>query len=147
MGTGNVGTDGTFPHSLAPLTGQLAQEFSLIHPVFEGFAAVDEDDRHFVGELTAQGFVAIDVHFLPVKTAAALEFVQGFFDYFAQMASLAGVNHNLALSHHGRSVARMMHTFQKFWRSERSFGANTPPRLKLPDMGRAPAGKYNPTHA
>ena len=35
------------------LAGEFTQEFAFVHVVLEGFVAVDEDDRHFVGELAA----------------------------------------------------------------------------------------------
>jgi hypothetical protein len=42
--------------------GQLAEEFTLIEAVFEGFAPVDENHRNFVGELAAQLVTALDIH-------------------------------------------------------------------------------------
>ena len=36
------------------LVGQLAQKFLLVHVIFEGLAAIDENDRDFVAELAAE---------------------------------------------------------------------------------------------
>jgi hypothetical protein len=88
------------------LAGEFAQEFALVHVVFEGFAAVDEDDRDFVGELTAQKIVGIDVDFLPTEQAAALEFDQTLFDDFAEMAALARVNENFTRGFHVAECSR-----------------------------------------
>ena len=87
------------------LAGQLAQEFALIHVVLEGFAAVDEDDGDFVGELAAELLVGVDIDFLPAEQAAALELDQAFFDDLAEMTALPRVDEDLAGVGHGRSVA------------------------------------------
>jgi hypothetical protein len=82
--------------------GQLAKEVGFVHAVFEGFAAVDEDDGDFVGELTAELVVAVDVDVLPGEAAAAVEFGERFFDDFAEVASFAGVENDLpGLRHWG----------------------------------------------
>jgi hypothetical protein len=47
-----------------------------VHAVLEGFAAVDEDYGHFVGELAAELFVGVDVDFLPAEQTAAFELDQ-----------------------------------------------------------------------
>jgi hypothetical protein len=64
--------------------------------VFEGFAAVDEYNRDFVGKLAAELFVAVDVDVLPGEAAAAVQFRQALFDDFAEVTALAGVDHDLA---------------------------------------------------
>jgi hypothetical protein len=89
----------------APLAGQLAEEFAFVHVILEGFAAVDEDDGHFVGELATQFIVAIHVDVLPAKTAAPLQLGESFLDDFAKMAAFARVNDDLARLRHGRSLA------------------------------------------
>src|ERR1700674_2753046 len=71
--------------------GELAEKVGFIHAVFEGFAAVDEDDGNFVGELGAELFVAVHVYVLPGEAAAAVQFGERFFDDFAEVTSLAGV--------------------------------------------------------
>ena len=68
--------------------------------VLEGFATVDEDYRDFVGELTTELFVGVDVYVLPGEPAAAVKFGEGFFDDFAEVAALARVNHDLAEFRH-----------------------------------------------
>jgi len=85
----------------------------LVHAVFEGFAAVDEDDGDFVGELAAELLVGVDVNFLPGKTAAALKFGEGFFDDLAKVAAFAGVEHDLAGIGHAASLAEMGGTTSK----------------------------------
>ena len=82
------------------LTGQLAQELVLVHAVFEGFAAVDEDYWDFVGELAAELLVGVNVNFVPNKACASLKFSQAFFDDFTQVAALARVHDDLAGSRH-----------------------------------------------
>src|SRR5947209_20611796 len=84
--------------------GQFPEEVLLVHAVLEGFAAVDEDNRDFIGELAAQVFAGIDVYFAPGKAAAALELDQTFLDDFAKMAAFSGINHDLAVLRHGRSL-------------------------------------------
>jgi hypothetical protein len=76
--------------------GEFAEEVGFVHAVLEGFAAVDEDDGDFVGEFSAELFVAVDVDVLPGEAAAAMQFGQGFFDDLAEVTSLAGVDDDLA---------------------------------------------------
>src|SRR5215472_16672246 len=87
------------------LAGKLAQELALVHTVLERFAAIDEHDRHFVGELSAQLVVGVDIDFLPAKQAAAFQLDETFFDNFAKMTAFASVNQHLAGVGHGRSVS------------------------------------------
>lgn len=87
------------------LAGKPAQEFTLIHAVLESFATVNEDYRDFVGELTAQQFVGIDIDFLPAEQPPTLQLYQAFLHNLAKMASFAGVNEDLAGVGHCRSVA------------------------------------------
>jgi hypothetical protein len=75
---------------------EFAEEIGFFHAVFEGLAAVDEDYRDFVGELAAELFVAVDIDVLPGESAAAMQFGQALFDDFAEVAALAGVDHDLA---------------------------------------------------
>ncbi len=56
------------------LARQFAQEFALIHTVLEGLSSIDENDGHFIIELSPQFVIAIDVYFLPGETAAAGQF-------------------------------------------------------------------------
>jgi hypothetical protein len=82
------------------LASQLAQEFLFVHAVLEGFAAIDEDDWDFVVELAAQVGVGVDVDFMPSEAAAARKLGQTLFHYFAQMTSLAGIDHDIARLRH-----------------------------------------------
>jgi hypothetical protein len=66
-----------------------------VHAVFEGFAAVDENDGDFVGELAAELVVGVNVDFLQIESAPSMEFGQRLLNNFAQVAAFAGVNHNL----------------------------------------------------
>src|SRR5215469_11275723 len=87
------------------LAGELAQELALVHAVLERFAAIDEHDRHFVGELPAQLVVGVHIDFLPAKQTAAFQFDEAFFDNLAKMTTFTSVNKHLAGVGHGRSVA------------------------------------------
>lgn len=74
------------------LTGESAEEFLLVHTVFESLAAIDKHDRNFVVELTAKFGIGVDIDFLPRETAPARQFVQALFHYFAQVTSFAGID-------------------------------------------------------
>jgi hypothetical protein len=78
------------------LAGKFAQELLLVHSVLEGFAAVDENNRHLVVELAAKFSIGIDVDLAPGETTAAREFGKALFDDFAKMASFARVHENSA---------------------------------------------------
>ena len=69
--------------------GELTQELALVHSVFESLAAVDEDNRDFVSELTAKILVGININFAPMKPASALQLDQTLFDDFTQVAAFA----------------------------------------------------------
>jgi hypothetical protein len=84
------------------LAGEFAEEFPLVHVVFEGFAAVDEDDGDFIVKLAPDFVIGINVDFTPGEAALTGKLDQAFLDDFAEMASLAGVNHDLAGIWHGR---------------------------------------------
>jgi len=87
------------------LAGEFAEEFPLVHVVLEGFAAVDEDDGDFIVKLAADFVIGINVDFTPGEAAMAGKLDQAFLDDFAEMASLAGVNHDLAGVWHGRDFS------------------------------------------
>src|SRR5215472_8185410 len=76
--------------------GQLPQELLLIQSVLEGFAAVDEDNRDFVGELPAQLVIGLHVHFTPAESAPAFQLGELLFYDFAKMAPLARVHDDVA---------------------------------------------------
>jgi hypothetical protein len=78
------------------LAGQFAEELTFVHAVFEGLAAVDEDDGDFVVELAAELVVGVHVDFLPDETAATSEFHNTFLDDFTQVTALAGVDQDFA---------------------------------------------------
>ncbi len=71
------------------LVAQFAQKFALIHAVLEGFATINENHRNFIRELPPQLFVAVHIHILPDKSAAALQLPQRLLDDFTQMAAFA----------------------------------------------------------
>jgi hypothetical protein len=79
-----------------PLAGELAEELLLVHAVFEGFAAVNKDDRDFVIKLPPELGVSVDVDLAPGEAAAARELSQALFDEFAEVASFAGIDDDLA---------------------------------------------------
>jgi hypothetical protein len=84
------------------LAGQFLQELLLVHAVLESFAAIDEDDRNFVIELAAKVGVRIDVDVVPGESAAPRKLGQALFDHFTQVASFAGINHDVAGLWHAR---------------------------------------------
>ena len=89
------------------LAGELAQELALVHAVFEGLAAIDEDYGNFIIELAAEVGVGIDVDFLPGESPAPGEFGQALLDYLTEMTALAGIHHDGATcQHRGDSNAR-----------------------------------------
>ena len=89
------------------LAGQLLQEFLLVHVVLESFAAIDEDDRNFVVELAAKVRVGVNVDLMPGESSPARKLGQALFHHFTQVASFAGVNHDVAeLWHAGEILAR-----------------------------------------
>jgi hypothetical protein len=88
------------------LAGEFAEEFALVHAILEGFAAVDEDDGDFIVKLAADFVIGVNVDFTPGEAALAGKLDQAFLDDFAEMASLAGVNHDLAGVWHGRDSSR-----------------------------------------
>jgi hypothetical protein len=47
------------------LTGELSEEFLLVHVILEGLAAVDENHRNFIVKLAAELEVRVNVDFLP----------------------------------------------------------------------------------
>jgi hypothetical protein len=78
------------------LAHQPTQKLALIHPVFEGFTAVDEYHGNFVIELPPQFVIAVYIHFLPCKCALPRKFRKTFFHHLAEMAPFSRVNHDLA---------------------------------------------------
>jgi hypothetical protein len=83
------------------------------HAVLEGFAAVDEHDRDFVGIEAADFWIGIDVDLTPGEAAAFLEFDEALFDDFAEMASLAGINDDFARFRHARQCSSFGAAFPK----------------------------------
>ena len=79
-----------------PLAGQFAEEFPLVHPIFEGFTAVYENNGDLISELASQRVVGVDVDFTPTEAAPALELRQLLFDNFTKVASFAGVHNDLS---------------------------------------------------
>ena len=105
------------------LAGQLAQKFLLVHAVLEGFSSVDEHDRDLIVKLVSQFAIAIDVDFLPRKSAAAGKLVEAFLYQFTKMASLSRVNHHLAGFRHGRIVALPLLLLARKKRRQKKRGA------------------------
>lgn len=87
--------------------GETAQEFLLVHAIFESLAAFDEDDGNLVGELAAQLLVGIHVDLVPGEAAAALQLGQRLLDDFTEVAALARVENDLAGLRHGGSVTEL----------------------------------------
>ena len=84
-------------------TRQLAQKLLLIHVIFEGLAAVDEDHGNFVIELPPKFGFGVDVDFVPGEATPSREFDKTFLDHFAQVAALPGIDHNRANARHGQT--------------------------------------------
>jgi hypothetical protein len=85
-------------------TCESAQKFLFVHVVFECFASVNENNRNLVVELAAKFGVEVDIHFVPGETAATRELREALFNHFAQMASLAGIDHDAARIGHARKI-------------------------------------------
>lgn len=83
------------------LASQLAQEFVFIHTVLKGFATVDEDNRNFVGKLTAKTVICIYINFAPMKATAALELSEFLLHDLAKVASAAGIHNDVTRRRHG----------------------------------------------
>jgi len=97
----------------ARLASQSSQEFLLVHAVFEGFAAVDENDRNFIVELAAKIGVRINIDLLPGESSTSRKLKQTLFYDFTQMAAFAGIDNDAArLWHAGEILARGNHAFQ-----------------------------------
>ncbi len=90
---------------------QFPKKFLLIQPVLEGFAAIDEDDGDFVGELAAQAVVGFNINFMPMEAAAALEFGEFLLHDFAKVASLAGIHYDLTKQRHARESSKVAPAF------------------------------------
>jgi len=99
---------------------QLPEELPLIHAVFEGFAAIDEYNWNFIVKQPSQFIVAVDIHFLPCKSAPARKLRQAFFYYFAKVTTSARVNHDLPRLLHGLdcSPSRILDASKKWSRNE-----------------------------
>jgi|SRR5271154_5228430 hypothetical protein len=100
-------------HEASVSTGEFAEEVGFVHAVFERFAPVDKDNGDFVGELTTEFFVAVDIDVSPGEAAAAVKFGEGLFDNFAEVTSFAGIYHDLAGLGHWVSLARAGGLFQR----------------------------------
>jgi hypothetical protein len=78
------------------LAGEFAQEFLLVHAVLEGLPAVDEDYGDFVGELTAEAVIVLDINFAPAKTAPALELRELLLHDLAKVTAPSGIHNHFA---------------------------------------------------
>jgi len=88
------------------LPRQPSQEVALVHAVLEGFASVDEHDGDFVGKLAAKFVIAVHVDFLQAEPTAAMQLAKCFLDDLAEVASLTGVDHDLARRNHGAECSK-----------------------------------------
>ena len=73
------------------LAGELAEEFLLVHSVFEGFAAINEDDGDFIVKQAAEVGIAVHINFVPGKSASARKLRKAFFDDLTEMAPFARI--------------------------------------------------------
>jgi hypothetical protein len=88
--------------------------------VLEGFAAVDEDDRNFVGVEAPDFSIGVYVDLTPAVAAPFLQFDEALFNDFAEMTSLAGINDDFPRLRHAKQCS--------------SAGAGFP-RHEMPDLG------------
>jgi len=72
--------------------GQGTKELHAVHVVFEGLAAVDEDDRNLLVVELAKVGVGVDVDYAPVEGCLGLQLREGVFDDVAEVTSGAGVD-------------------------------------------------------
>ena len=86
------------------LTDQLTQKLPLVHPVLEGFPAINEDHWNFIVVLTAEFGVGVDVDLAPDEAAPARQLGKTFLHHFAEVASLPGINHDGARLWHARAL-------------------------------------------
>ena len=85
---------------------QLAQKFTLVHAIFEGFAAINEDHGNFIAVLATQGVVGVHVHLTPGKATPFLQLRQTLLHDFAKMAAFPGVHHDLAARVHAAQCSK-----------------------------------------
>jgi hypothetical protein len=83
------------------LPGELTQKIALIHSVFEGLLAINEDHWDFVGEPAAEGIVRIHVNLLPAELLLAGQLFERFLHDFAEVATPSRIENDL-VSHRGR---------------------------------------------
>jgi hypothetical protein len=102
-----------FTRGASELIRELAKEFAFVHAVLEGFAAIDEYDRHLVVELAPQLRVAIDIDFLPGKAAAARELGEALLHHFAKMAAFARIHYDLSRLRHAWIVPLLRYRFAR----------------------------------
>jgi hypothetical protein len=104
--------------SLEPsLSTQFAQEFLLIHAVFECLAAIDEDYGDLVGIEKTDFVVGIYVDLTPGEAATLVELDDALFDDLAEMTSLAGINDDFPRLHHARECSSLSAGFPTHGRS------------------------------
>ena len=116
-----------FPDGFAS-AGEFAEEVGFVHVVLEGFAAVDEDYRDFVGELAAELVVAVYVDVLPGEAAAAVELGESLFDDFAEVAAFARVDHDLAELGHWSEFSKAGRVYSSGMRAGREQRKNSKSR-------------------
>lgn len=75
--------------------GQYPQKITRRHVVFENFASIDKDYRHFVVVLLLQFRTGVNVHLAPPIVGLVLEYAQRLLDHIAEMTSLARIHRNV----------------------------------------------------
>jgi len=93
-------------------SAQFAQELLLVHVILKLFAAVDEDYGDLVGIAATDFGVGVNVDFPPGEAAMLVQLVEALLDDFAEMTSLAGINHDFARLRHSRSLPVPVGGFQ-----------------------------------
>jgi hypothetical protein len=87
--------------------GQLAQKFLLIHAVFKCLLPVDEYHGNLVVIEAPDFGVGVHVDFTPAKATTLVELNQALLDDFAEMTSLAGIDHDFPRLRHARECSSL----------------------------------------
>jgi hypothetical protein len=86
------------------LVGEAAQKLAFVHPIFKGLSPIDEDNRDFVVELTAEFRIGIHVNLAPYEAATARQLGKTLFDHFTEVTPLARVHDNIGEFWHAREI-------------------------------------------
>jgi hypothetical protein len=97
-------------------SAQFAEKFLLVHPVLKSLSSVDENHGNFIVIQASDFGIGVHVDFTPAKTAPLVQFDDALLDDFAEMASLAGINHDFAKLRHARECSSFGAVFPRHGR-------------------------------